>query len=374
MPVNSVNFLWDAAPPRLRFRTGVSLHSHTLHSRESLAFLPMVLHPVPVVGFALRKLEEQYRRKTGRELEYHRGYWTPPLPAHDAFRLERSQIETKLGLAGLVSLTDHDDLEACQRLQLIDEGCRIPFSVEWTAPFRRAAFHIGVHNLPPESAAGWLREMRAYTALPALPRLREILAALHEIPEVLVVLNHPLSDEGRVGRMVHRGSLEEFLRDYRGVIHALELNGMHPWRHNREVIDIARAAGLPVVSGGDRHGCEPNAIVNLTNAAAWEEFVAEVRSGHSHVLFMPQYRESLMLRYIENLWHILRDHPALPDRFHWSDRVFWDHHGVGLIPLSSCLPEMPPAVTGAMHLLDWLMSPGVHTTLSALARRQEIAL
>jgi hypothetical protein len=374
VPANSVSFQWEASAQRLRYRTSISLHSHTLHSRENLGFLPKVLHPVPVVGYVLQKLEGQYRRKTGRELEYRRGYWTPPLPAHDAFRLERDQIETALGVPGLVSITDHDDLEACQLLQLVDEGCKMPFSVEWTAPFREAAFHIGVHNLPAESATFWLREMQAYTQRPALPRFREVITALHEIPQVLIVLNHPLSDEGRVGNMMHRDSLEEFLRDYRAVIHALELNGMHPWRHNRQVISIAANIGLPVISGGDRHGCEPNAVLNLTDATTWEEFIAEVRAGHSHVLFMPQYRESLVLRYIENIWHIVRDHPNLPDRLHWSDRVFWDHHTKGLGPLSAYLTETPAAIAGVINTIEWLMNPRVQSALSVLARREEIAL
>jgi hypothetical protein len=129
-----------------------------------------------------------------------------------------------------------------------------------------------------------------------------------------------------------------------------------------------------VISGGDRHGCEPNANLNLTNASTWEEFIAEVRAGHSHVLFMPQYRESLVLRYIENVWHVVRDHPNLPDRLHWSDRVFWNHHTKGIGPLSSYMTEVPAVITGFINVIEWLMSPRVHTTLAALARREEIAL
>ncbi len=34
----------------------------------------------------------------------------------------------------------------------------------------------------------------------------------------------------------------------------------------------------PVISGGDRHGCEPNGVINLTAARTFSEFAQEVRS------------------------------------------------------------------------------------------------
>ncbi len=84
MARNSVSFLWRDPDSPSRFHTGVSLHSHTAHSRESLAFLPKVLHKVPVAGFVSRELEKQYQLKVGRPLEYERGYWTPQLSAQNA--------------------------------------------------------------------------------------------------------------------------------------------------------------------------------------------------------------------------------------------------------------------------------------------------
>lgn len=90
---------------------------------------------------------------------------------------------------------------------------------------------------------------------------------------------------------------------------------------NRAVIDLARDLDRTLVSGGDRHGREPNAIINLTNAATFAEFADEVRSGSSHVLFLPQYREPLALRILKSMCDVLRDSQDLVGRERWTYRV-----------------------------------------------------
>jgi hypothetical protein len=149
---------------------------------------------------------------------------------------------------------------------------------------------------------------------------------------------------------------------------------MHRWIDNRATIELAQSLSLPFISGGDRHGCEPNANANLTNARSISEFIAEVRDGSSHVLFMPQYRESLVLRYIENIWHLIRDYPESAGRQHWTERVFFDHPVLGFGPLSSQLPRIPDLVNGFLRFVEWLMSPHVRSALWALAPRNEIRL
>jgi hypothetical protein len=76
---------------------------------------------------------------------------------------------------------------------------------------------------------------------------------------------------------------------------------------------------------GDRHGVEPNACVNLTNALTFGEFVEEVpQDGWRDVLFLPQYRELFRLRILENLSEILQDDPQHSLGWvHWSHRVFY---------------------------------------------------
>jgi hypothetical protein len=64
--------------------------------------------------------------------------------------------------------------------------------------------------------------------------------------------------------------------------------------------------------------------INLTNARSFSEFVQEIREGHSTVLFLPQYREPLRLRWLQTVWDIVRSYPkAEPARRRWSDRFFY---------------------------------------------------
>lgn len=100
---------------------------------------------------------------------------------------------------------------------------------------------------------------------------------------------------------------------------------------------MAEQSGHVLISGGDRHGLEPNANLNLTNAGTFAEFVAEIREDRvSDILFMPQYKESLRLRTIETMWDIVRDYPELPaGRRRWSDRVFYKQDNGMVQPLSA---------------------------------------
>ena len=159
--------------------TAVSLHCHTQHSKESLAFLPQYAAKVPLISGALLRELERHRRTKGREIDFTRAYWTPPLSARQVFESETAQIEQELGLGALVSITDHDDIEASARLRLLGLGRPIPISLEWTVPYGIGFFHLGVHNLPPESASGVMRELAAYTAAPRHERLAELLAWLN---------------------------------------------------------------------------------------------------------------------------------------------------------------------------------------------------
>ena len=117
--------------------------------------------------------------------------------------MEWDQIRSKLGLAGLISITDHDNIEAPKRLRLLPETRHIPISLEWTVPFEGTKVHLGIHNLPSSSAQSWLSEMHDYTRGTGKVRLYELLAGLHEIQDLLIVLNHPMWDLCSVGAQAH---------------------------------------------------------------------------------------------------------------------------------------------------------------------------
>jgi hypothetical protein len=254
--------------------------------------------------------------------------------------LERKQIEDQLQLPGLVSITDHDDINAPLLLRSVPSSRHIPVSVEWTVPFGVSAFHIGIHNLPSATGVAWMERMREFTAIPVETRnpelLREMLAELDEIPGVLIIFNHPIWDLYRVGKDRHDVLVKEFLARYGQYVHALELNGLRNWKENREAATLAGKWNQLVISGGDRHGVEPNANVNLTRAESFTEFVYEVRrERQSHVLFMPQYSEPWKHRILQSTLDAIRDYPHFPEGSRrWDQRVYHpDRYGV-IQPLS----------------------------------------
>ncbi len=319
------------------FRTAISLHCHTNHSRESLTFIPHYAARIPVVSRFFKNEMNRYQTDYGRRIDFSRAWWTPPLTARQVFEMERLEVERRLGLPAIVSITDHDDISAGLWLQALDTQGHIPVSVEWTAPYGRGFFHLGVHNLPPDGAPELMREMTAYSRQ-AEPRmkLRDLLAWINEFPETLIALNHPLWDIEYIGAQQHAVALGAFLGEHKDRIHALEVNGFRPWRENQAVMAMARDFGLPVVSGGDRHGCRSNTVLNVTRAANFAEFVAEVREdGRSDVLLMPEYRESRVLRTLEVVADVLRHYPNHPQgQFLWTNRVFVDLDERGAGPLS----------------------------------------
>jgi len=356
--VTSVHFAWRGTPWQ-RARTGVSLHSHTSHSRETLDFIPRIAARVPLLRDLVRMQEARYRRRYRRELNYANAWWTPPLTPREALAVERQQIE-QLGLRPLVSLTDHDSVDAPLLLRLLPEGRQMPVSVEWTLPYRGVVFHLGIHNLPPRRATQCMAAFAAFTAHPREDQIDGILSWLNEEPDTLVVFNHPYWDEVGAGQPLHDLMTAEFLRRYGPFLHALELNGLRPWSENRRVERLARSVDKPIISGGDRHCTEPNAMLNLTNSSSFGEFVEEVREyGRSCVLVMPQYREPIAARLMKMVADVMRDNRAHTHGWvRWSDRVFVRDRDTGAVEALSTIwarsgePLVVRAVAGACVLLD----------------------
>ena len=110
----------------------------------------------------MRFCERRAMERYGFKLDYAAAYWTPPLTPRLAFDLESKQIE-KLGVAPLVSITDHDNITAPMLLRTVAAARHIPVSVEWSAPYFgpdggcEQSFHLGIHNLPSDTGAEWMR-------------------------------------------------------------------------------------------------------------------------------------------------------------------------------------------------------------------------
>jgi hypothetical protein len=308
--MHDLHFLWRNPAIADRFSSGVCLHGHTLHSEECLWFLPRYLQHLPGA------------RRYCAGVDFARAWWTPPLTPASALALERGQLR-RLGLAPVVSLTDHDNIDAGLALQVTCERRGTPVSVEWTLPYASSILHIGVHNLPQGTDRAWMKEMAEITAEPNEDLARELLHTLSAVPDTLIVLNHPFWLEEGVEEARHRAALDRFLRECLDSVHAFELNGTRVWSENAEAVELAAHYGRPIVSGGDRHACEPSACINLTNAGSFAEFAAEIREGRSTVAFLPHYREPMAMRILEAAWDILRPYPEYPGRTRWTDRIFY---------------------------------------------------
>jgi hypothetical protein len=247
-------------------------------------------------------------------------------------------------------------------LRTVPSARQISVSVEWTAPYGEQSFHLGVHNLPSTRAAEWMETLADYTANPDKARLTEILRALDEEPNVLVVFNHPLWDLYLLGKERHEFMVNEFLQTNGVFLHALELNGLRNWDENRAVRRLAEQWNMILISGGDRHGVEPNANINLTNATSFTEFVHEIRrQKKSDMLFMPQYAEPWKHRLLQSTIDAIRHYPEFPQGSRtWDERVYHpDANGV-VRPLSELWPNgQPPRAMSFMLGMVQMMGMGL---------------
>ncbi|MEZ5346661.1 MAG: hypothetical protein R2681_14005 [Pyrinomonadaceae bacterium] len=321
-------------------KTGVSLHCHTEYSKEMLDFVPHYAEKLPVIAYFWKREQKRYLKREGRTVNFSTAYWSPPMQPGAVYEIEKKQIEDT-GLNAIVSLTDHDSIEGNKSVCETEETQVAPISLEWTVPYEYGFFHLGVHNLPKETADEITQKLLAYTFSedeePNKEALHDLFAMLNGMPEVLIIFNHPLWDIEIVGQVRHEILLKNFLKEYGKWIHALEINGFRAWSENKAVIEMAEALGFPIATGGDRHGCKPNTVINLTNSNTFAEFVEEIRvDKHSEVVLMPEYKQPLHSRQLQSFSEILTNYPDFPEhRRRWFDRIFYDiGDGKGLVPLS----------------------------------------
>jgi hypothetical protein len=380
MASSTISYLWRDKSATQGFRSGVSLHSHTNQSKETLDFLANLGNQYPLIRPLLSRLESRSEQMHGVRINYAESYWTPPMTPMLAYDLERRQIE-KLDVAPMVSISDHDNINAPMLLRTVPSARQIPVSVEWTAPYGDQSFHLGVHNLPSARATEWMQTLADYTAKPSDKRFTEILIALNDEPNVLVIFNHPLWDLYLIGAEKHEFLVNQFLQTNGAYLHALELNGLRHWDENRAVRRLAEKWNMLLISGGDRHGVEPNANINLTNASSFTEFVHEIRrQKKSDLLFMPQYAQPWKHRLLQATIDAIRSYPEFPQGSRtWDERVYHpDANGV-VRPLSELWPSgsAPRAMSWALGLVQLMgvgpVSGGLRMAWSD-ARQMRLAL
>jgi len=358
-------------------KTGVSLHCHTEHSKEMLHFVPHYAAKLPVISHFWKKERAKYQQKEGKDIDFSTAFWSPPLDARSVYDIEKQQINNA-GLEAVVSLTDHDCIDATLEVNEHTENSLAPISLEWTVPFEFGFFHVGVHNLPANRAADLTKTLLDYTFVKenhSNIKLQEMFSMLNELPGVLVILNHPLWDIEIVGKEKHEILLKDFLRIHGRWIHALEINGFRTWSENKAVIEMAEALGLPIVTGGDRHGCKPNTVINLTQTDTFEGFVSEIRvDKRSQVVLMPEYKHPLHSRQLQSFSEILKHYPEFPNgRQKWFDRVHFDvGDGHGSRPLSiHWLYGGPTWLRWAIWTLGVMGSPKVRPIFSLALKKMD---
>ena len=359
-----------------RISAAASLHCHTHFSKEMLSFIPFYASQTPILARYFEQAMKRYRQIHQREMDFGQAYWTPPVTPQQVIREEARQIEELLGVPALVSITDHDEIEAGLRLRVLEGLSSSPISLEWTVPYRHGFFHLGIHNLPVAEAREQKAALMRFTRRdPQAASLTDLLAMLNQNPGTLVVLNHPLWDIELIGEAEHRRCLRLFLEEHAQWLHALEINGFRRWPENLETIALASDLGLPVVSGGDRHGCQPNTVLNLTGAASFEELVAEVRDdGHSEVLLLPGYQESMIMRVLESVAEVIRAYPDHPlNKQLWCDRIYFNLDGKEARPLSHYWPNGGPGwVRSALWILRVLGSKQLKPALRLALTRKPV--
>lgn len=156
-------------------------------------------------------------------------------------------------------------------------------------------------------------------------------------------------------------------------MHAFELNGMRCHKENREVLRLADAWDQVLISGGDRHGCEPNALLNLTSAADFPEFVDEIRNGRqSTVVILPQYGQPFGWRMYQNFTHVIADYPSHPEsRRQWDQRTFHPNRaGDAVVPMRQLWSVGPPEF---LKRIFALALAATHLPVAPLFRRQMAA-
>ena len=300
-----------------------------------MTVVPPYLARIPMLAPLVRREVRRYERRHGRAVDFAKGWWHPPVDPVGVLASEAAQIRETLHLNPIVSITDHDNIDAGIALGRTQPPECVPLSFEWTVPFGQAFFHLGVHNLPQASAGDLFAALVGLTSTSDGTVLRALLEALHHHPDTLIVFNHPLWDLAGLGHCAHLRLVQQFLVEHGARIHAVELNGYRSWEENMGAVRLAAAFSLPVISGGDRHGRAPNSLLNLTTVRSFGDFASEVREDHrSVILVMPEYRRPLVGRKLTTAGEAMREYPSYPSgQRRWTDRVSYEWNGV-VRPLS----------------------------------------
>ena len=269
--------------PDREFPYAVSLHNHSRHSVEKLAALNQVVK----LGF-MRPLKGVLQSSFGlggvSNLNYAEITYNPPYTPDDVYQME-SEGAARWGFQGVhLTITDHDEFAGSAELLRgrPDLKGRVAIGEELSLWYQGHLFHLGLSGLPESGIDETHARIQSAARGGRYDELFETLAA----SGCLVVLNHAL-----VAWVPGTESIPvtDLLTRYGWAIHALEVNGMRRREENDRVLELARQWKKPVVGGGDSHLLVASSIITLSQAASFQDFIAEVKSGQSVPFVMPDY-------------------------------------------------------------------------------------
>jgi predicted metal-dependent phosphoesterase TrpH len=273
----------ECSHPEREFGYAVSLHNHSIHSVEKLAALNQVVK----LGF-MRPLSGILQRSFGlagvSDLNYAHITFNPPYTPEDVYQME-SAAAARWGFDGVhLTITDHDEFAGSLALRRFrpDLNGRVAIGEEVSMWYQGHLFHLGVSRLPESGIDDTHARIQSAARGQRHDELFETLAA----SGCLVVLNHPLIAWAPGPESI---PITDLLTRYGWAIHALEVNGMRRREENDRVLELARQWNKPVVGGGDSHLLVASSVVTLSRAASFNDFIAEVKDGHSVPFVTPEY-------------------------------------------------------------------------------------
>jgi len=269
--------------PSGRFRSLVSMHTHSNHSVEKMRPLDSVM-----ALWFMAPLRAIVRRAFGlngvADLKYADLWYNPPYSPEEVLRMETESART-LGFDYVqLAITDHDEISGAVELR---QRCpahahRIALSEELSVRYEEHLFHIGISGLREDNVVQTHSAIQQAQREGRLDDMFDILKAA----QCLVVLNHPLIPWSKGDARTCALSL---LKRYGSVIDAVEFNAMRGQKENASVLELARHVNKPVIGGGDSHLLLASAVVCGSGTDNYADFVREVKSGHAVPVIKSDY-------------------------------------------------------------------------------------
>ena len=217
---SQLTYLWKEPKAPRNYRSAVSLHGHTNHSRERLYFIEEYAKRNPVLRAPLSTQTKRAKTKYAITVDSANAHLTPPLWPRAALELERDQIQRVLSILPMVSLTDHDNIEAAPKRLRILPGGRV-FPSRSSGPFlTRTRFPPGNSQFAERrggsdhGASRGLYEELSPTAVPQSADRTD--SHIEENIHILAEIEHELLKSGFadfLSSIVGQGREERWLRD-----------------------------------------------------------------------------------------------------------------------------------------------------------------